>query len=453
MTQFLLLIGTLLATLVLFITDAAAHLGSPWHATGIASALGFNTVRLEVPQGAASAKFRVRYPTQENTLDYRVGNTSSVIVFSNDELVRRGFITEESAVLAVQNGPYDPNNPSEYDFTITKSGYYHVLFGPGPNTSILVIQTARTVDVLPVSDGAKVGQFLAPATSGDFHIIKHPTKGLQEFAGWYSVFFKEFTDIYKAAGLPTAEEMDLVGERALGFASALVQRGYPQFASYKPGDGVASSPFLGHVNGLNAEAFDTAFLMPGEYKFTYKPASIPSTIMQTNEIVLRVFSDETFAKQYGTEQDTLFKEAFVSNKSEYSLNFKVGKAGYYHLGYGVGEGGFLFQMTPDSNIPTAISTTTGEVRSHTKLTGVNSMIVAEKPIGSGEWVVFFPCKVVRSKNHGAPNLANVSVPFTQETRLAVARFGSAAMMRVTTDFLKAEISRQRMQLRALGVVK
>lgn len=441
----------LVACLLIFASSASAHLGSPWHGPPLAAALGLNTIHLEMPPGADSATFRVRYPIQENTFDYRVGNTSSVIVFSNEELVRRGFITEQSAVLAVQNGTYDPSSPNNYEFTINKSGYYHVLFGPGPNTSILVIQSARTVDVVPVSEGAKVGQFLAPATSGDFHIIKHPTKGLEQFAGWYSVFYKEFTEVYKAAGIPTAEEMDLVGERAKGFAAALVERGYPQFASYVPGEGVATSPFLGHVNGLNAEAFDTALLTPGEYTFTYRPNDISSTIMLTNEIVLEVFPDDAFDDQYGTEQEILAKRSFVSNRNEYSLTFKIEKTGYYHLGYGVGEGGFLFQMTTDAAIPTRITALTGEVRSHTKLTGVNSMIIAEKPFVGGEWSVFFPCKVVRAKKHGAPKLAGVSVPFTQETRLAVARLGSAAMMRVTTDFLKAEIERQRMQLRALEV--
>ncbi|UGY10190.1 hypothetical protein [Phyllobacterium pellucidum] len=436
--------------IILFPTEAFAHLGSPWHSNGIGAALGFNTTYLEVPVGAESAKFRVIYPTQENTYDYRVGNTTSVIVFSNEELEKRGFITEESAVLAVENGPYDPRNPGSYEFSIKKSGYYHILFGPGPNTSILVIQSARTVNVEPVSEGAKVGQWLAPATSGDFHIVKHPTLGLKQFAGWYSVFYKEFTDVYRAAKLPTADDMDLVGPRAKAFADALVARGYPQFASYVPGDGIATSPFLGNINGLNAQAFDTAFLMPGNYSFKYKPMAVKSTIIQTNEIVLEVFPDETFAKQYGLDKDVMAKQSFVANKDEYELNFKVEKAGYYHLGYGVGEGGFLFQMTPDEAIPTNITTKDGDVRSYTRLTGIDSMIVSERPFQGGEWSVFFPCKLVRTKNHGAPFLAGVSVPFTMETRLAVARFGSAAMLKLETDSLKAQIEEQRLQLKSLG---
>lgn len=431
----------------------SAHLGSPWHGDGRSVALGFNTLYLEVPEGQTTATFQVTYPTQENTFDYRIGDTSTIIVFANDELEAQGFITEQSAVLAVDNGAYDPNFPNSYQFTIEKSGYYHVLFGPGPNTSILVLQSSRTVDVQPVSEGAVAREFLAPATSGDFHIIKHPTEGLARFAGWYSVFYAEFTDIYREEGLPIASDMDLVGERAKGFAAALVERGYPQFQSYEASDEIATSPFLSHVNGLKAEAFDTAFLMPGDYSFSYRPRDIPSTIIQTTEIVLRVFPDSTFDDGYGTEENVIAQGSYLADSDEYVLDFTIEEAGYYHLAYGVGEGGFLFQMTPDDSIPTNItagsSADGGEVRSHTKLTGVNSVIVSEQPITAGEWSVYFPCKVVRQKDHGAPALSSVLVPFALETRLAVARLGSAAMYSATVRQLRSEIEMQKLQIEAL----
>lgn len=327
---------------VSFANTATAHLGSPWHGDGKSVALGFNTLFLEVPEGDEAATFKVIYPTQENTFDYRIGDTSTVIVFSNEELKKTGLITEDSAVLAVDNGAYDPNFPNSYEFSISESGSYHVLFGPGPNTSILVLESSRTVGVVPVSDGAIAHDFLAPNTSGDFQIIKHPVDGLQQFAGWYSVFYEEFTDVYREAGLPIASDMDLIGERAMGFANAIAERGYPQFNEFKGADTIATSPFLAHVNGLKAEAFDTAFVTAGEYSFTYRPRDIASTIMQTAEVTLRIFPDETFEKGYGTEENVIAKASYLADSEEYVLDFKVEEAGYYHLAYGVGEGGFIF---------------------------------------------------------------------------------------------------------------
>lgn len=432
-----------------FIGTVSAHLGSPWHGTGTSVALGFNTIYLEVPEGEEQATFKVKYPIQENTFDYRVGNTTSLVVFSNDELSTQGFITEESAVLAVDNGPYDPNQPSTYEFSIEKSGFYHVLFGPGPNTSILVLQSSRTIDVQPTSPGARTGEWLAPATSGDFHIIKHPTKGLGEFAGWYSVFYDEFTEVYKENNLPIASEMDLIGERADGFAAALAERGYPQFSDFSGASQIATSPFLGNVNGLKSAAFDTAFLNPGQYTFSYRPNDIKSTIVQTNEISLEVFADSAFEKQYGLDKDIIASQSFIANRDEYSLEFEITAPGFYHLSYSVGEGGFLFQMVEDESLPTSLSSASGGLVPLTRMTGVNSVIVSEKPFEEGAWSVFFPCKVVRAKEHGAPSLNGISVPFTRDTRLEVARFGSAVMLPLTSEFYRNEIERQRLKLQLI----
>jgi hypothetical protein len=432
--------------LALLAEFAYGHAGSPWHGTGGSVALGLNSVYLQIPDNQPSAKFTIKYPIQENTFDYRVGDTSSVVIFSNEELQKQGFITEKSAVLAVDNGPYNPNQPSEYEFTITKSGYYHLLFGPGPNTSLLVVQTARTFDVVAKSDGAKVGQYLSPTTSGDFHIVKHPTLGLTKFAGWYSVFYKEYTDAYRKAGLPVATDMDLVGDRGTRFAAALAERGYPQFATYKAGQSVTSSPFLARVNGLSSEAFDTAHLTPGEYIFRYSPAKITSSIIQTNEISLGVFPDQAFKKEYGIDQDMIVRKTFIANQDKYELRFKVEQDGFYHLTYAAGEGGFIFSMVPDESIPTEIEAVSGTVISHTRLTGVNSTIISSRPLVPGEWSVFFPCKVVQAKTHGAEFLSKVTVPFRQETRLAVARFGSAIMLPLTSESLRIQIENQRKQI-------
>lgn len=405
------------------------------------AAVGMNTIRLDLPPGQQSAKFRLLYPTQPNKLDYTVGDASTVAVVGDEDLRRDGIITSENAVLALQSDSYDPAHPVAAEFEIKKSGYYHVLFGPGKNTSILVLEPALTVKVEPVTPGARVGDFIAPATAGDFHLVKHPALGMRQFAGWFAVFFDEYRAKYEQLGLATAHSLSLEGKRAVRFARAISKMGYPGFDGVTASMPKATGPFLGHVNGLAVEAVDSAYLVPGEYEFVYRPRSVASSIVRTNEIVLRLYKDSALDDGFGTEAEVMARVAVPASNGEFRLPFKVTEPAYYHLSYGPGEGGLIFHLVPDEEIPTQIVVKKGEVRNHARLTGINSVIIGPRPLDlGGMWEVFFPCKVVRERADPLKLYRNVQIPLTTDVALSVARLGAAIMHPIMIERMKDELA-------------
>lgn len=390
--------------------EGKSHKGSPWHDQGPTLAIGLNSVLLEPSAPGVSTTFTVEYPTQSLTYGFVLGDQHTIIVFPDSALADDGLFTDDEAIVVEQGGvPY--GDPLEATFSITESAYFHVLFGPGPENSILVIEgpAGGTVDVTSSNGGSVT--FAVSATSGDVHIVSDGSPGLTSFVGWIGVMFPAARSVYEGLGIASGALPPLDSTRAEALAGELVALG-----QISPGSipspfpsGTFSVPFLATQQGLGTLAFMTAHLEPGVYEFSYDRSTGASLgIDATDGIAIRVTKDSVYDDLYGDETEVLASAEFPSSEAAPSLQFEVTEADYYHLMYGPSGTGFVMHLDPDDLIPVSLSTLSGGPASDIRpLGGVNTVL---KESGCPDQV-YFPCKLVDQDDfHSLGIMSVVNIP-------------------------------------------
>lgn len=390
-------------------TSVQAHKGSPWHDTGTAVALGFNSVYLKPIEEGVKTTFTFKYPSNRNTLEFVVGDAYTAMVFP-DQALKDGIFTEEE-VLVIKTGEiYDISEPLIIQFSIIRAGFYHLLFGPGPGTSILVLEPGPEGSISVEAEPGGSVEYLVRGTAGDAHIIKDPKLGMKKFVGWVGVMFDQARAAYEAKGVARGALPPLNSARASKIAMKLSEFGYfdaeARLAAVP--EGRINAPFLGNINGMGVLAFTTAHLKPGRYTFAYDRRGSKFVIDQSPTIILQIAKDEALDDGIGTEDEILYR--VVSSEAKPALDFEVSEEGYYHLMFGPGDGGFIMHLGPDIGLPVSITAKDkGAVSNVVKLAGINTVL--ENAASKRFMEVFFPCKLTDDKllkSRGV--MKNVAVP-------------------------------------------
>ena len=399
--------------LLISTVNAHAHKGSPWHGTPTAAALGLNTVYLEPVAEGVPTTFTVQYPVQENVKALMVGYELVAMVFP-DSALDDGFF-EADEVEAIQEGEvYKPSTPLTLVFTVDTAGYYHVVFGPGTSTSILVLQPPTNGTISVVGDEGGTVTFVVPDTAGDVHIIEDPQLGFGSFVAWIGVMFSQARSDYESLGIASNALPPLDSTRALSLIQKLVKFGYIDQTAvpnpYPPGQVYA--PFLANLNRMGTLAFMTAYLTPGTYSFSYSPAASGLVVYETSSVVLQVTSDTAYDNGFGTETEILARAEYAAAGPTPTLVFEVSTAGYYHLMYGPGDGGFILHLDPDDLLPVSlVPMGPGQITYARKLGGINTVLwELPSPIESRRQV-YFPCKLVDEAEFASLGImSNLTVP-------------------------------------------
>ena len=419
-------IGLILVTVMIAaIGPIYGHKGNPWHGKDFGFAIGLNTVFLQPSAPGVPTTFIYRYPVRGNVFGFLTGQQQMAMVVPDRQLSAGMF--RASNVLAMKQGRLYGNRPLEIRFSISESGFYHLLFGPGQEASNLVLEPPEdgTIDIVPEKSG-KVSR-VVPATSGDVHIITHAQKGMIEFVGWIGVMFPDALDAYRSLRIAQGGLPPLDKSRARSLAQALVSLGrlkQSAVPSVFP-DGQYSIPFLGNFNGMGLQNFLTAHLTPGRYSFTYDRAATQLVMNETEKIILQVTSDRAYDDGFGTEKEAIAWGEFEKKSLQPTLNFKVIKTGYYHLMYGPGSGGFLMHLNQDDHLPVSlVSKDNGKVGYLRRLGGFTTVI--SHPTSQGSQViprqVHFPALLVREsefRNRGIMSRLTVPLQTSVAARLQV----------------------------------
>lgn len=425
--------------LLVFTSDSYAHKGNPWHGNGGASALGFNTVYLQPTAEGEVTQFVMRYPIQPNKLEYVMGNSSAALVIP-DAALNDGVFTEEEVLAVSEQNSYDTNHPIELKFNISKSGYYHVLFGPGDGTSILVLEPNRTFEVTPTTGGTVA--YVAPTTSGDMHIVKDASAGISKFAGWVGLLFDDVKADYQAKGIITQHAPPFDGETTSKIVLELSRLGQltPE-ANASLGPGTYDIPFLGNVNGLGSAAVGAAFLTPGNYEFSVDLSKSPN-ISTVNGLSLSVSEPSALDDGFGSKSEIIAHSVTQLDSEVGTLAFKVDRSGYYRLAYGPPPGGFLMTVQPRTSSVVTVKPV-GKIGSVNDLVPLANMdAILEGKIAAeldDNETIFYPAQIYDPDAVSSRNLiSSAVVPLNRNAAIQVMRSSAAYIQPGVINLLKAQ---------------